>query len=229
MCVKYTIENIKIRMPLDSRLTILNFGEPKILKNGVKDVTVVCRCSCGNIKTILARSVLSVTMSCGCINKAIAKSLYTHKRPPSIYPRDIRTRYYSMMSRCYDKNDKSYKNYGGKGVVVCDEWKNDINTFCQWVLKNNWDKSLELDKDIKGDGYTYGPNSCCFVTQLENNHAQKKVMKLLYNGKQMVLPDIAKFEGISYPSLKYGIDRGYDLDLIIRKAKNNKYGHYRKS
>ena len=78
--------------------------------------------------------------------------------------------YNNMINRCYDTNNKSYNDYGARGVVVCDEWKNSIDNFYNWAIKNNWELGLHLDKDIKGNGFLYSPNTCTFVTPKVNSN-----------------------------------------------------------
>lgn len=78
-----------------------------------------------------------------------------------------------MMSRCYDSGNAWYKQYGGRGVTVCDEWRGNPQAFIEWSLTNGWARGLQLDKDIlcKELGLNlpvYGPETCQWVTKRVN-------------------------------------------------------------
>lgn len=76
-----------------------------------------------------------------------------------------------MKARCYNKNNRGYKHYGGRGIIVCNEWINNPPHFIEWVLKNGWKEGLEIDRE-NNDG-NYSPENCRFVTHKENIHNQR--------------------------------------------------------
>lgn len=74
---------------------------------------------------------------------------------------------HSMKKRCYTVNDKAYKSYGGRGITICDEWKNSPRAFCEWALANGWKQGLHIDrKNVDGN---YEPSNCRFVTPRVNS------------------------------------------------------------
>jgi hypothetical protein len=114
------------------------------------------KCKCGNICEVLIRSVnIGCTKSCGCLRRErMTKHGYRHHLLYSVW--------YDMKSRCYDKNDSRYEDWGGRGIKVCDEWKNDIGIFIRWAL-SSWKKGLQIDRR-NNDG-NYCPENCRFVTR----------------------------------------------------------------
>lgn len=57
-----------------------------------------------------------------------------------------------MVGRCHKENDDNYKNYGAKGIKVCDEWRNDFLEFEKWALINGYDENLSIDRiDVRKD------------------------------------------------------------------------------
>lgn len=72
-----------------------------------------------------------------------------------------------MKARCYNKNTIRYNNYGGRGIRICDEWRNIPKAFIEWGLSNGWQKGLQIDR-IDNDG-NYEPSNCRFVTNRKNN------------------------------------------------------------
>lgn len=78
----------------------------------------------------------------------------------------------NMRQRCVNSNNKSYKNYGAKGVRVCCEWDS-YESFRQWAVSSGWSKGLEIDRvDPSGD---YCPSNCRVVTPQENRRRTSRV------------------------------------------------------
>ncbi len=71
-----------------------------------------------------------------------------------------------IVNRCCNKNSNAYRNYGARGITICDEWLSDIDTFCDWAMDNGWEKGLEIDR-INNDG-GYSPDNCRIVTKAQN-------------------------------------------------------------
>lgn len=120
------------------------------------------------------------------------------------------TVWWNMKQRCYDPKQTNYKNYGGRGVKVCDEWISDFKAFYDWAINNGWKYGLHIDKDIIGDGKLYSPDTCCFVTRKENNN--RKRSNVIYNGKRQSLSELSKEYKIHYPLLILRIKLGWSLE-----------------
>lgn len=102
----------------------------------------------------------------------------------------------NMKRRCYLKTTKFYKNYGGRGISVCEEWRNDYLAFLNWSLNNGWRKGLQLDRiDNSGD---YSPDNCRWVTQQENLLNTRHNHNVTYKGKTQPAKLWAKELGICY-------------------------------
>jgi len=74
--------------------------------------------------------------------------------------------YYDMLRRCYDRQSVSFRRYGGRGIAVCDEWRNDRMAFVRWAQEHGHRQGLQIDR-IDNDG-NYCPENCRFVTRAEN-------------------------------------------------------------
>lgn len=82
-------------------------------------------------------------------------------------------RWAGMRARCYNPNHKAFDYYGGRGIIVCEEWS-DFSNFKEWVLENGFSPELELDR-IDNNG-NYCPENCRFVTRTMNlNNTSKNV------------------------------------------------------
>lgn len=136
-----------------------------------------CKCDCGNEVVIKASYLTSGdTKSCGCLyrERNINKK-HGHRW----------TRLYSilcgMKNRCYNENTKAYKDYGGRGITICNEWLHDFQTFYDWAMANGYKDGLEINR-INNDG-NYEPNNCEWVTSKQNCRNRRNTVYLTVNGE----------------------------------------------
>lgn len=198
--------------PANTLLTVLSHAEPKISKGGNLIEQLRCICECGKEKVVNYSSFLGGgTRSCGCI--------WGRSRNDICFPviPEIKRCWNHMIQRCYRKNCKEYKNYGAKGVVMCDEWKNDYQKFLDWSLVSGWKKGLNLDKDIipKKLGIPallYSPEMCCFVTPKENQNTKSTCRYYEYNGQSLNVAQICEITGKDRSLLILRLNQGMSLD-----------------
>ena len=164
-------------------LTGHKFGRLKVLKmvgcNKWGEAMWLCECECGNLVSVTSNNLRRLhTRSCGCLQKeAASSSNTTHgKRGTKLYPA-----WNMMKDRCSNQNSKAYKNYGGRGIRVCEEWKNSFQAFYDYVSKlpHFNEKGYSLDR-INNDG-NYEPNNVRWATryeQVHNRRCSRKVVAL---------------------------------------------------
>lgn len=92
----------------------------------------------------------------------------------------------SMIHRCYDESREKYSSYGGRGITVCDEWK-DPNTFIDWAESNGYENGLQLDR-IDNDG-SYCPNNCRWVSRKENCRNTRRNKFITLDGKTKTIAE----------------------------------------
>lgn len=154
-----------------NRLRILSIADQATAKG--KNRKVTCLCVCGKIiETILPKLKTGHTKSCGC-QRVSANKIKSTKHGMSKHALD--GVYSAMRARCENKNNVAYKNYGGRGISVCEEWQMDRNNFFTWALNNGWVHGLHLDRRDNDGGYS--PDNCRFITQTENNRNKKRKLK----------------------------------------------------
>lgn len=124
-----------------------------------------------------------------------------------------------MKQRCYNPKNKRYKNYGGRGIKICDEWLNNPNLFFEWALANGYNYTLTIDRIDCNKGYE--PNNCRWVTQKfqQNNRTNNRI--ITYKGKSQTLSQWCEELGIPYSKMKHRVN---EMHWSIEKAfetKNN--------
>jgi len=141
-------------------LTGLRFNRWLVVKIGNKlgsQYKWVCQCDCGNVKEVLSNSLKTGdSKSCGCHRDEILVSRAKHGLSDT---RPMNT-YVCMMARCYNPTGSSYKDYGGRGIGVCDRWRESFFNF--WAdMEEGYSDELTLERvDPNQD---YGPCNCKWI------------------------------------------------------------------
>ena len=134
---------------------------------------IKCKCDCGKIIIVREDAVKSGnTNSCGC---------WKHKMS---YTR-LYAIYNHMKTRCYNKNNERYKHYGGRGIMICDEWLHDFMNFYNWAIKNGYKDNRSIDRiDVDGN---YEPSNCRWATPKQQANNKQNTIYLTHNGKTQTM------------------------------------------
>lgn len=104
-----------------------------------------------------------------------------------------------MKERCYSPNCKDYKNYGGRGITVCDAWREDFLTFKNWAIANGYKPKLTIDRiDCNGN---YEPSNCKWSTRREQNNNRRCLHYLTYKGETKTISEWSTITGIAVSTL----------------------------
>lgn len=186
-------------------MTDLVFGRLTVIKRTENDkqgnAMWLCKCECGKEKIVLGHSLRQrKTNSCGCLlsesSRNRMKNLLTKHGMASTKLYRV---YSSMRERCEKTSCSEYHRYGGRGITVCDEWKNDRNSFFKWALENGYKEGLQIDRS-DNDG-NYEPSNCKWVTPLENCNNTSKNVFLEWNGERHTLSEWARITGINVSTI----------------------------
>lgn len=173
-------------------LTNLKFGKLTAIKIVGEDKNNrklwLCKCDCGNEKIVSSKCLLGGnTKSCGCYRKEIVKLLSKKRKTLTEYEKSLKIIFSGMKSRCYNKNNKSYKYYGERNIKICNEWLEDFNSFYKWSINNGWQKGLSIDRiNVNGN---YEPNNCRWVDIKTQSRNKRNNIIIKYNGEIHNLPD----------------------------------------
>lgn len=164
----------------------------------------LCKCDCGKEKEILGTHLIQGNIkSCGCYNSELASKRAKMKQ--KIPNKRLSHIWQSMKQRCYDENSISYKNYGKRGITICNEWLNNPTNFYDWAMANGYRENLTIDRiDVNGN---YEPNNCRWVIWKKQCENKRNNVIIEYNGEK---------ECVSYFIKKYNLNEFAIYDRLRR-------------
>ena len=181
-----------------------------------------CQCDCGSpVKTVRGSHLTTgKIVSCGCVGKK-------NSREAKIKHNQARTRLYqvwcNMKNRCYNPNVRSYKNYGARGITVCDEWRDNFSSFSAWAYSAGYDKmaaygECTIDRiDVNGP---YAPCNCRWVSEASQANNKTNNHRVIYQGKEYTVAELAKCLGIGYSTIYGRVVAGWrDEELVAPKRR----------
>lgn len=202
-------------MPVFKDLTGRNFTRLTVIKkyglNKHNKITWLCRCECGTEKVVLGASLMNgKTKSCGCLQKEkVIEKNYSHGKS---YTRLYRI-WRNMKSRCTVINNPDYKNYGGRGISICNEWIDDFQSFYNWAISNGYSDVLSIDRINVNKGYS--PQNCRWSTDKDQARNKRNNVNTLIDGEYLSIAAIAEKYQVSREAVRERFKNGYrGLDLV---------------
>lgn len=204
----------------------------KVGRDNQKRSLWLCNCECGNTTTVVHASLSGGnTKSCGCLQKdSMRKRLTEHSfsidengRTPRLY-----SIWRNMKQRCSNPNASRYKNYGGRGITVCNEWLDYIN-FHNWAMNNGYDHLLTLDRKDNNKGYE--PANCRWATGKEQASNTSLNHFISYKGVTKTLKEWSVTLGLKSTTLSsrllaYNWDVDKAFNVLVGKHEN-RIVHYK--
>jgi hypothetical protein len=213
-------------------VVVISEAEPNITPCGTKQRAFMCRCFCGKVyRTGLQTLLHSKKHNCGCDMKhevGDGTRKYTDEERKSW----LYSTWRGMIQRCYDKNSSSYKNYGGRGVSICDEWRNDYLAFYRWAISSGAKKSLTIDRiDTNGN---YCPDNCRWATATEQARNTRLTRKVFFDGMEISIRDLAEKFGVNFDAFRGRLNSGHytieeAVGLVKHEVKRSKRPNKRKA
>lgn len=194
-------------------LTVLELSDVRTFPSGQKESRWACRCDCGGSAIVSGRVLKRGTAnSCGCFRK---QKTYRHGMAES----PLYRRWANIIQRCTNPNNPGWENYGGRGIAVCDRWRDSFAWFEQ-DMADGYADGLTIDRiDPDGD---YEPGNCRWATVQEQarNKSEKRGRRAFVaersDGTRRTLKKWAALTGIPYITLWRRICvSGWDVDRAL--------------
>lgn len=188
--------------------------------SGSKHPKWKCVCKCGNVRDIDYYALTGGrTRSCGCLRqKLIGEKTRTHGK--------ARTKIYSIwvgiITRCCNPNTPNFCDYGGRGITVCDRWRNSFENFYSDMGERPRGMSIErIDNDAG-----YSPENCKWATRAEQSRNRRNNRRLTLNGETRCLAEWSKITGLNPITITSRLKRGWSeeraLTEKLKKTQNKK-------
>lgn len=188
------------------RWTVLRYSGKKSKNHYWK-----CKCDCGTEKEVRGSSLTSGgTLSCGClISEFNRRTKTTHGGK--------NTRLYriwgGMKNRCGNEREEAYKDYGGRGIKVCEEWERDFSNFYKWAMENGYSKELTIDRiDVNGN---YCPENCRWVNMKIQCNNRRNNHRVTYKGRTQTIAEWENELGFKKDILSTRLSNGWSVEKAI--------------
>lgn len=196
-------------------LTGQKFGRLTVLERAenAKDRKTrwLCRCDCGNEIVVYGRYLRGGnTKSCGCYHRERAKTLGEANATHGLSHTRLYVIWSGMVRRCHNPKAQRYSDYGGRGISVCDEWRDDFLAFREWALSNGYQEDLSIDRMDNNKGYS--PDNCRWATDAEQANNMTSNTMITFNGKTQNLKQWSHELGMSYTALVFRFKRGWPIE-----------------
>jgi len=161
----------------------------------------LCRCDCGSEKIISAGSLTrGATRSCGCLAKEETKK---HNSTHGMSSKPEYKTWVRMKTRCYNKKEKNYSDYGGRGIKICKRWRESFDNFYVDMGEMPQGKSSIDRIDNNGD---YTPDNCRWADNYEQARNKRSVPMIEYSGENRCLAEWSEITGIKKSTIHMRIN-----------------------
>lgn len=184
-----------------NRLTALYYVKGKIGK-------WFCKCNCGKTTVVPTAKLKSGwTKSCGCLHN----EAFVYRKHGDCKSTEYRI-WYKMIERCHNIADKQYSQWGGRGIKVCDKWKNSYEAFLGDMGRRPTDKRGVDRIDNNGD---YSPENCRWATYKEQANNRRNNVFIEHDGLRLTIAQWAEKLGIEVATVWYRHKTGKPIEDIF--------------
>lgn len=194
------------------RLVVISYAGSVKVPNGTRAYWF-CKCDCGNTHKANASSLrMGTTSSCGCFaRESMSAKFSTHGHTiggASLTYNSWR----KMIERCFNSSTPNYYLYGGRGITVCEQWR-DFRVFLA-DMGERPSKRHSLDRYPNNDG-NYEPSNCRWATQKEQCRNKRDNHFLTHNGKTLCIVDWAAETGLKRKTIERRLNRGWSAEQTL--------------
>lgn len=187
------------------RLTVTGVGEPTREACGLRQSTSVVSCECGNAKEVRNNSLRrGRSQSCGCFCPIPEKTHGLHGTPEY-------DAWKGMIQRTKNPQHKSYENYGGRGISVCERWNSLENFMADMGPRPSRTHSIDRIDNERG----YEPSNCRWATRADQANNKRTNVRLTFYGKTMTVAGWSRISQISQSTIAERINRGWSEKTAV--------------
>ena len=192
-----------------------------IKKAGRKNYKVMweCVCDCGNTTFVNTFYLInSKIRSCGCLHKEqlIERNTTHNQRHTKLYET-----WKKMRDRCNRPNATQYKDYGGRGIKVCEEWDKSFQAFYDWSYANGYDDNLTIDRIDNNKGYY--PENCRWATYKEQMRNKRTNHIITYKNQSQCISQWCEELNLSYSAVTGRLRRGWSVEKALSTPTNRTF------
>ena len=178
----------------------------------------VCKCDCGNMKTVRSDSLLcGAIKSCGCIKRKQDEVNLTKNHRHKMSGTRIYSEWQGMKGRCYNKGSARYADWGGRGIEVCEQWRNSFESFYTWAMANGYQDNLTIDR-IDNNG-NYCPENCRWVRQQEQCRNRRSNINITIGNSTRTLMEWCEIFQVDYTNVnaRYHRNKNATIDYLFNR------------
>ena len=193
------------------RLVITGRAPDYIQENGRKRVQWKCLCDCGKEFVTNADALKAgKTSSCGCLKHEfmINKFATHHETDSKLYGV-----WCAIKRRCYNKNSTYYEEYGGRGITMCDGWRDHYEAFRDWAHASGYTDKLTIDRIDNDEGYS--PENCRCVDCVAQANNRRSNINITYNGETHTLTEWADIVGVNPKTMFSRYYAGWSIERML--------------
>jgi hypothetical protein len=194
------------------KLIVIKQAEKHVQPSGTSYTRWLCKCECGNEVTVRTSDLTrGHTKSCGCLQKEKVTTHGLKKTRLYVIWRDIK-------ARCFNPNDRGFKNYGAKGIIMCVEWRSDFKAFYDWSMANGYDENAPrgvctIDRIDNSKGYC--PENCRWIDNLAQQNNRTNNRLLTYNNETHSVAEWSRILDISRYALYARLKKGWLVERTL--------------
>lgn len=184
------------------------------------NIAWLCKCDCGNYHIATTANLHRGSVkSCGCWYRDYIKAGGNNRTTHGKSKTRLYKAWTQMKQRCYNQHKDGYEDYGGRGITVCEEWRNSFEAFYKWSIANGYTDKLSIDRiNVNGN---YEPSNCRWATNKEQSNNRRSNIHIEYKGEVKTLKQWAEEKGICEKTLKHRIESGWDIEKAMETPPAN--------
>ena len=200
-------------------ITGRTYGRLTVIKRvenlpGVLSPRWLCKCECGNEKVVRGDYLRSgVTTSCGCYRKERVQAAVTKH---GLYKSRLYRIWARMKTRCLTPTADGYRDYGARGIAICDEWRDNFESFYDWAMSHGYRDDMTIDR-INNDG-NYEPSNCRWATRREQQNNTRRTIRLTIKGETHTISEWSDLTGICRATIYNRFRNYWPSDRLLEGA-----------